>query len=46
MVCGQHPFIDTVTQLGHLIHCDLSDVQDIIDKLLAVVTFLSCLLSQ
>ena len=42
--CGQQlPFLDTVSHLGHLLHYNLSDVQDINVKLCDMVRKANCL---
>ena len=41
--CGQQlPFLDTVSHLGHLLHHNLSDVQDISFKLRDIVRKANC----
>ena len=43
MLCGQQlVFVDMVTDLGHRIHYDLSDAQDINHKLCDMVKKASC----
>ena len=42
--CGQQlPFVDTVTQLGHLLWYDLNDNEDINDKFCSMVRKANCL---